>query len=578
MWVLLLVFLVGNSRSASALDNFQSHEFEISTEFDPVRAEKEACHLFGWTSLTLAVLHNDPPSVKKFLEQGRDVNTSDTEQRTLLQLACEYGLEEMARLLVEKGADVNRADREGYSPLNAALDLETLTLARFLLEKGAEADKPALKGGVQCTLLKKAILNQRTDVIDLLREHGASPNPSPAKRARIEPGTATETNGKSDDSLLADAIDRNDLNAVRLLLSKGLNPNKGANENFPPLYNATARNSLEMVKLLIEAGADVNFKYKGERSLLDVAYECGFSSLVEYYENECHLKRSQPNTALGEQWEVPSGSHVSIPSTSSTKTFSLEAHRTVEETFCHKVKMETGEERIEKEKRIYLTFTGSPDRILLDTIQFYNGKQSEPEGCGAMECTLNWLEKDRLIAVEWSNHLSGSGQYEEYRLLVLEVNGKRVRGILSDRCSAGDKYGTHYAKQLDYTPRTGKLVFSASNLAANPEEVDDSVTPPSSPTPDRILYQKRAKMGNRVVREYILKEGKIAAFSEKKYILDANALPVVDVAHQKQMSLPELRKLNPVIQKSLYHKGPLLLEAVELSGEQIDWRFPHLPI
>ncbi len=576
--LLLSVFLSGSNRPAVAQDNFPSHEFAISTEFDPVKAEKEACRLLGWTSLTLAVLHNDPPAVKKFLEQGGDVNTTDTEKRTVLQLACEHGLEEMARLLVEKGADVNRMDSEGRTPLNAALDLETLTLARFLLGKGAEYEKIVWNGGARCSLLEKAIRSQRTDVIDLLQKHGATPKPNAAKRTRIEPGTATEANGESDYSLLEDAIFRKDLKTVQRLISNGLNPNKGTNENVPPLCNATARGSLEMVKLLVAAGADVNFKYKGERSLLDMAYRDGSSSLVEYFENECHLKRSQPNLSLGEQWEVPSGSHVPIASTSSTKTLFLEAHKTVEETFCNKVKTETGEERIEKEKMIYLTFTGSPDRILLDTIQFYDGKQSEPEVCGAKECTLRWLEKDRLIAVEWSNHLSGTGQFREYRLLVLELNGKRVRGILSDRCGAGDKYGTRHENHLEYTPRTGKLVFSTSWILADPEEYKDPAVLPPPGTPARLLDKKRIKTGNREVREYTLKEGKIAAFSEKKYILDANSLPVVDIAHQKQMTLPELRKLNPAIRKSLYHKGPLLLESVELSGEQIDWRFPHLPI
>lgn len=67
-----------------------------------------------------------------------------------------------------------------------------------------------------------------------------------------------------------------------LLLEMGADPNI-ANKNAEfPLHVACKSGNLELVKLLVRFGADVNFKLRG-RSCLDLAVQGNFCSLVEYF-------------------------------------------------------------------------------------------------------------------------------------------------------------------------------------------------------------------------------------------------------------------------------------------------------
>lgn len=61
-----------------------------------------------------------------------------------------------------------------------------------------------------------------------------------------------------DRSLVHWAAQESDYEAVQLLLAKGASTETADNEGHFPLYQAAAEGSLETVRLLVEAGADVN--------------------------------------------------------------------------------------------------------------------------------------------------------------------------------------------------------------------------------------------------------------------------------------------------------------------------------
>ncbi len=116
-------------------------------ECDLQKARRLAREVNGWTTLTLAVVQNDLPTAKTFLDQGADVNTTDTFNRTLLMLATQYGHDEMARFLVERGAKP-QPDTKGIvlqAPSSNSKEADRLV--------GYPDDSPLLKSYLKTPLL-----------------------------------------------------------------------------------------------------------------------------------------------------------------------------------------------------------------------------------------------------------------------------------------------------------------------------------------------------------------------------------------------------------------------------------------
>jgi hypothetical protein len=76
-------------------------------------------------------------NVVALVDQGVDINATDSHGWTTLLFACEKGLAEEAMALVEKGTDVQAKDGDGYTPLHLAFPEGLAEMAVALLEKAA---------------------------------------------------------------------------------------------------------------------------------------------------------------------------------------------------------------------------------------------------------------------------------------------------------------------------------------------------------------------------------------------------------------------------------------------------------
>ncbi|GBG69960.1 hypothetical protein CBR_g4787 [Chara braunii] len=97
----------------------------------------------------------DAAQLTDLLDQGRDVNAIDENQRTALHFAAGLGSEKAIRLLGSVGAAVDPHDKDGYTPLHIAAGYVHLTCVKALLELGADPE---------------AIDNQGRSVLDLARQ------------------------------------------------------------------------------------------------------------------------------------------------------------------------------------------------------------------------------------------------------------------------------------------------------------------------------------------------------------------------------------------------------------------------
>lgn len=154
------------------------------------------------------------------------------------------GDEPKARRLLAAGADVNKGGSR--SPLIGALIAERESTALLLLELGADLEN-AHSAGSHYTPLQIAISNNMMPVVVRMIELGVNVN-------------AAQPSGWTP---LHEAAHDGRLEAARMLLENGARVNHRTRYGESPLLSVWGDGyKLEMIRLLVEAGADVNFLSK----------------------------------------------------------------------------------------------------------------------------------------------------------------------------------------------------------------------------------------------------------------------------------------------------------------------------
>jgi ankyrin repeat protein len=206
-------------------------------ESDPMAAE-----------LVAAIRTGNVPAIRKLLEDGADVNARDAEGNTPLILASFYASPVCVKLLIDKGADVNAANKAGATALiRAATSYEK---TRLLVAAEANARVRTALGNTPLILTARRAGNSRT--VHLLLKRGAD---------------ATESNDSGISPALAGAAS-GDLETLHLLLDAGAKADDFPSTSDPrtlifsgfrtPLMWAAYHNDVQMVRLLLEHGADPN--------------------------------------------------------------------------------------------------------------------------------------------------------------------------------------------------------------------------------------------------------------------------------------------------------------------------------
>ncbi|HEX7082274.1 MAG TPA: ankyrin repeat domain-containing protein [Gammaproteobacteria bacterium] len=236
---------------------------------------------------------------------NREEREPDGGELTALVYAARTGSIDAARVLLEAGADVNQVTRYGWSPLLAATQNRNYQMGKFLIEHGADVNI-ANKGG--WTPLYLATDNRNLEggdyptrtpdmddleYIKLLLESGADPN------ARIIESTETRTvftNQWLDEegaTAFLRASQSGDVELMRLLLSYGADPHINTKLGVTPLAVAAGigwvegitsewspEQTVEAVKLLLELGIDPNHQADTGRVALHGAAHKGATEVV----------------------------------------------------------------------------------------------------------------------------------------------------------------------------------------------------------------------------------------------------------------------------------------------------------
>jgi ankyrin repeat protein len=177
----------------------------------------------------------------------------------------------MAKLLIARGADINSKD---YPVLNSAINQERKDLSEFLIQRGADVNAKDQWGN---TSLYLAIRNDDLDIMNILIANGAEVD-------------IKHTRGGMEETALHYAAIRGRTEAVRVLLEAGANIN-AKNDNGQTALHAPLdvrnsdyrkyRLSKDTLEVLLAKGADVNLKDKDGRTPLHLVAKLVDRDIVE---------------------------------------------------------------------------------------------------------------------------------------------------------------------------------------------------------------------------------------------------------------------------------------------------------
>jgi ankyrin repeat protein len=232
------------------------------------------------TPLLFAARVGDLASAKLLLAAGSDVNESDAWGVSAVTLAAHSGFTEMVTYLLDKGADPNE-DGAGFTALHVAIMRRDETMARALLDHGANANAPlktwtptrrasddwnfhqALVGATPWWLAARF---DEPVILKLLAQHGAD-------ATFVHHASYVEAAGSYGSGGVHDQ-----LTALMAAVGMGVAGNAWVQpkaEELPALM-------LETVKLVVDAGADVNAKNAQGRTANDQASSRGLKPISDY--------------------------------------------------------------------------------------------------------------------------------------------------------------------------------------------------------------------------------------------------------------------------------------------------------
>jgi ankyrin repeat protein len=257
----------------------------------------------GMTPLHYAARHNHVEVAKLLLEAGAKVNAREADDITPLLMAISNDNMAVAHFLLAHGGDVNAQDWYGRSPLWEAVNVRNLyvhnatfkngidrapvlELIKALLDAGANVNARTketppfrhhlleITGSLewvdftgQTPFLTAALAGDVT-VMKLLLQHGADPHidtfhgTSPLMAAAGVNWVVAQTWTEGPQQLLE---------AVKLCYELGLDVNQANSMGVTALHGAANRGSEDIIRFLVEKGANLTAQDNEHRSALDWA-------------------------------------------------------------------------------------------------------------------------------------------------------------------------------------------------------------------------------------------------------------------------------------------------------------------
>ncbi|KAK0054895.1 serine/threonine-protein phosphatase 6 regulatory ankyrin repeat subunit A, partial [Biomphalaria pfeifferi] len=281
-------------------------------------------------ALMWTVLQGHTDIVQILLDNNADVHNRTPSGMNAVHIAVEKGITNIFKLLMDKNADISSKTNDGWTPLMRSVRHKDFTIAKLLLSSNVCVNEKNFEDN---TALHISGMNENVNCIKKLLYHDTDINCTNAIRMTpliyiCSPLQYAIKNKSSDIvkhllkfkdqswhtgeefiTCLSEAVEREDINAVTCLLnfqSKTLILKEAKAVSCfyreSPLIIAASLRNLEIVELLLNAGADVNTLNVDLQSVLLISVVQGdmyMSRLVvEKFNANINLKDCNGNTPL----------------------------------------------------------------------------------------------------------------------------------------------------------------------------------------------------------------------------------------------------------------------------------------
>jgi uncharacterized protein len=244
----------------------------------------------GLTPLVFAAREGNLDTAKILVERGADVNQQTEYGWTPLLVATNNRNYRLGAYLLEHGADPNIANKGGWTPLYLATDnrnieggdypvpkpdMDNLEYIKLLLDRKADTNARVKENTLSRTIFTmqwffepgatafvRAAQSSDVALMKLLLEHGADP--------KAETGfgdtalTAAGGIGWVEGVTYERSVKEN-LEAVRMLLDLGLDPNHANKDGRTAIMGAAHKGRNDVVQLLVDRGARLDARDFGSR-------------------------------------------------------------------------------------------------------------------------------------------------------------------------------------------------------------------------------------------------------------------------------------------------------------------------
>lgn len=208
------------------------------------------------TNIYQTINKGDDEKALKMLKKDPNYDKRNNMGFTPLHLAATKGLSKTTKLLVEKGADINAKTFYGRTPFMLALRNGHSSLAKYLLNQGTKL-----------------------------------------------------TSNYKDTHPILDASYTNNTDIAKAILDTGVSANRSNKKGEAGIHIATIRGHQEVIKVLLQNGADINLKTEYQWSVLHGAASTGNKELFYF-----SWKRSATHYCQSERLLSKSNSHhVRVP-------------------------------------------------------------------------------------------------------------------------------------------------------------------------------------------------------------------------------------------------------------------------
>lgn len=197
----------------------------------------------GRTALHGAVAASDSAVVELLLDIGLPINIKDSRGRTALHRAVECNNEPAADLLLDAGADVNAKDADGKVPLRMAF------YSLYYLDYNPPLVAKLLARGTDVDLATTIALGTARDVAAAIKRNPAAIN----EKAKTD----------YEETPLQFAVRRKSPEMIKTMIDAGADPNIRDKSGNAPLHMAVQLGDKPTIAALLAGKADINAKGQG---------------------------------------------------------------------------------------------------------------------------------------------------------------------------------------------------------------------------------------------------------------------------------------------------------------------------